>query len=69
MASDGTVTYGNSSGRLIMTNENDYVLVGGRFVTQSRYNHSSYLTAGILEVKGDFNQNYYSSYSSSAYNF
>lgn len=69
VASDGTVTYGNSSGRLIMTNENDYVLVGGRFVTQSRYNHSSYLTAGILEVKGDFNQNYYSSYSSSAYNF
>ena len=69
VASDGTVTYGNSTGYLQMRNEEDYVLVGGRFVTQSRYNHGSYLTAGTLEVKGDFFQNYYSVYSASVYNF
>lgn len=56
VASDGTVTYGNSTGYLQMRNEEDYVLVGGRFVTQSRYNHGSYLTAGTLEVKGTFSK-------------
>jgi len=35
-----------------MNNEEDYVRVGRDFVTQSYYSHASYLTAGILEVKG-----------------
>jgi len=39
-----------------MTNENDYVCVEGNFVTQSYYSHSSRLTDGVLEVKGDFIQ-------------
>ena len=52
-----------------MRNENDYVLVGGRFVTQSAHNHGAYLTAGTLEIKGDFNQFNHPSYSTSAYNY
>ncbi|MDD4402286.1 MAG: hypothetical protein PHI24_10520, partial [Desulfitobacteriaceae bacterium] len=56
---EGSKTYGYSSGQLRMGNEADYVLVGGNFITQTEYSHSGYLTAGILEVKGDFEQKYY----------
>ncbi len=49
-------TYTHSSGYLKMTNEADYVKVGGEFVTDSSNNHTNYLTAGILEVKGNFTQ-------------
>ncbi|EIC06225.1 Fibronectin type III domain protein, partial [Acetivibrio thermocellus YS] len=52
----GQITYGGSDGILHMTNENDYVCVEGNFVTQSYYSHSSRLTDGVLEVKGDFIQ-------------
>ncbi|MEN6314698.1 MAG: DUF1308 domain-containing protein [Clostridiaceae bacterium] len=65
---EGTVTYSGSNGYLQMTNEADYISVGGSFVMQSYQSHSSYLTAGTLEVKGDFTQKYYVS-SESIYNF
>jgi hypothetical protein len=38
---------------LKMVNESDYVKVGGSFSTYSWYNHTEYLTAGTMEVKGD----------------
>ena len=41
---------------LEMTNEADYVYVGGNFTTCSAVDHSNYLTAGTLEVKGNFTQ-------------
>lgn len=41
---------------LEMTNESDYVYVGGNFTTYSVVDHTGYLTAGTLEVKGDFTQ-------------
>ena len=36
-----------------MTNENDYIVVYGNFLMDSFRNHSSILTAGIFEIKGD----------------
>jgi hypothetical protein len=39
---------------LKMVNAADYVKVGGIFYTKSTYNHSGSLTAGVLEIKGDF---------------
>jgi len=47
-----------SSGKLFMINDSDYVKVEGNFVMDSSYDHSSYLTAGILEIKGNFTQRY-----------
>ncbi len=41
---------------LIMKNENDYVEVNGSFATYSSNSHFGCLTAGTLEVKGDFFQ-------------
>ena len=41
---------------LEMTNEKDSVYVGGNFTTYSTVDHSNYLTAGTLEVKGKFSQ-------------
>ena len=69
ISSNGVVTYTGSYAYLQMRNENDYVLVGGRFVIQSAHNHGAYLTAGTLEIKGDFNQFNHPSYSTSAYNY
>ncbi|WP_291318778.1 hypothetical protein [Desulfonatronospira sp.] len=46
----------DSSGYLVMTGENDSVLVQGDFVTQSSHSHSNRLTSGILEVRGNFQQ-------------
>ena len=46
--------YGNGSGILKMVNEEDYVLVKGDFISQTKVNHTGYLTDGTLEVKGDF---------------
>jgi hypothetical protein len=37
-----------------MTNEADYVKVGGSFTQHSYYSHEGLLTAGTMEVKGDF---------------
>ena len=58
-SSGGTVSYSYSTGYLRMVNADDYVKVAGNFVTHSRYSHNGYLTAGILEVKGNFTQKYY----------
>ena len=41
---------------LNMTNNDDYIIVKGNFLMQSCLNHELYLTAGILEVKGNFTQ-------------
>ena len=46
----------DSYGRLKMVTENDYVLVNGDLNVETRNSHSSYLTNGVLELKGDFNQ-------------
>ena len=56
VSSGGIITYGSSDGYLRMINTEDYIYVGGSFITQAYYGHSGYLTAGILEVKGDFRQ-------------
>ncbi len=57
---DGDFNYGTTSsysrGYLQMTNENDYVLVGGNFYDRAYYSQSGKLTAGVLEVKGNFTQ-------------
>lgn len=45
-----------SNGSLYMRDENGHLTVYGDFVTDSRSGHSGNLTAGILEVKGDFTQ-------------
>ncbi|HEY9061790.1 MAG TPA: fibronectin type III domain-containing protein [Pseudobacteroides sp.] len=55
-ATDGTVSYSYGNGYLKMVNEKDYIKVNGSFITQSQYSHNSLLTAGILEIKGDFIQ-------------
>ena len=56
-----------SNGILKMTNLYDKVIVNGNFTTKSTSDHSSYLTDGTMEIKGDFNQ--ISSDGSSVYNF
>ena len=52
---DGDYSMGPSA-ILEMMNEGDYVGVGGNFTMASNVDHSEYLTAGNLEVKGDFTQ-------------
>ncbi|HAN09696.1 MAG TPA: hypothetical protein DCP90_03685 [Clostridiales bacterium] len=64
---DGTYTYGNSAGLLSMTSSVSYVLVKGSFITQSTASHTGYLTNGVLEIKGNFEQKKYST--SASYNF
>ena len=56
LRTDGTDSY--SSGYLKMINAADYVLVGGNFVTQCYSTQTGYMTAGVLELKGNFTQNY-----------
>ena len=53
---DGTYSYSYSVGYLTMTNEADYVKIGGDFVTDSSVSHSGKLTAGTMEIDGDFSQ-------------
>lgn len=48
--------YNNSLGILKMTNEADIVRVFGSFVMQSTESHNGCLSAGTLEIGGDFNQ-------------
>ncbi|CAK8718015.1 hypothetical protein GCAAIG_07470 [Candidatus Electronema halotolerans] len=48
--------YMYNCGLLNMTNESDHVLVEGDFIMSSDSYHESYLTAGILELKGNFIQ-------------
>ncbi len=45
-----------SYGYLKMADVEGCVLVGGNFTTRAYYSHNGYLTAGTLEVKGDFTQ-------------
>ena len=52
-----------------MTNDEDYVLVNGNFTTATSTNHNGQLTAGTLEVKGNFTQSIVSQYDNSSYNF
>ena len=47
-------------GYLSMQNDEDYVLVNGNMLASSYYGDSK-LTAGTLEIKGDFTQKYYNS--------
>ena len=61
--SGGTSTYGPSHGYLKMMNAADRVEVGGSFATQSYYDHTPHLTAGIMTVKGDFTQKFGGNYS------
>lgn len=51
-----SAVYSTSDATLNMVNDGDYVLVGGNFITKTTVNHSEYLTAGTLEIKGDFYQ-------------
>ena len=49
----GETVWNGSNGTLVMSKPEDYVLVGGTFATSGK---GSTLTAGTLEVKGDFEQ-------------
>ena len=49
----GETVWNESNGTLVMSKPEDYVLVGGTFATSGK---GSTLTAGTLEVKGDFEQ-------------
>lgn len=53
---EDSAVYGVSEGVLKMVNDGDYVLVNGDFITKTDRNHEDYLTAGTLEIKGDFYQ-------------
>ena len=53
---NGQNNYISSSGKLKMTNDKDHVLVYGDFYFQSSNQHKELLTAGELELKGDFRQ-------------
>jgi len=46
----------HSIGRLKMLSDNDKILVMGDFLMDTYSSHSNYLTAGELEVKGNFTQ-------------
>ncbi len=47
---------GPSGGVLTMTDEAGRVVVGGDFITDSASSHNGHLTAGTLELRGDFQQ-------------
>ncbi|MCI5118524.1 MAG: hypothetical protein D3913_11335, partial [Candidatus Electrothrix sp. LOE1_4_5] len=51
---DGSSTYGN--GQLKMINKLDHIIVEGNFVMDSSGSHDGKLTAGTLELKGNFIQ-------------
>ncbi|MDE5780657.1 MAG: hypothetical protein K2I03_04175 [Lachnospiraceae bacterium] len=65
--SKGDYTYTSGAGILNMTNENDLVIVNGSYINSSAVDHKDYMTAGVLEVKGDFEVN--NSGSNSSRNF
>ncbi|MEN6463036.1 MAG: chitobiase/beta-hexosaminidase C-terminal domain-containing protein [Syntrophomonas sp.] len=67
-AQDGKVTYGDCWARLFMTNQGDQINVGKNFRMASLYNHSRYLTAGSIYIKGDFIQGFAGTYSNFAAN-
>lgn len=51
-----SAVYTVSTGILNMTQKEDTVSVGGDFITMTSEDHTDYLTAGTLEIKGDFYQ-------------
>ncbi|MBR3044305.1 MAG: PKD domain-containing protein [Oscillospiraceae bacterium] len=54
---NGTLTYdGASSGTLIMKNADDKVIIGKNFETYASRSHSTFLTAGVMTITGDFLQ-------------
>ncbi|MDE6700659.1 MAG: PKD domain-containing protein, partial [Acetatifactor sp.] len=53
---EGSYSYTESTGCLVMTNKSDYITVQGDFVLQTRESLQGQLTAGTLEVKGSFTQ-------------
>ncbi len=53
---EDSAVYSVSDGVLNMTHDKDTVSVGGNFVTMTNRNHEEYLTAGTLEIKGNFYQ-------------
>lgn len=53
---EDSAVYSQSSGMLKMINSGDYVVVNGSFITYTNKSHKDLLTAGILEIKGDFYQ-------------
>ncbi|CAK8719308.1 hypothetical protein GMJAKD_08585 [Candidatus Electrothrix aarhusensis] len=51
------------SGRLLMSNDSDHILVEGDFLMNSQIRHdggytNAVISAGVLEIKGDFTQKY-----------
>jgi len=52
----GNLSYSYGTGELRMTNTADYMLVESDFVMDYYHNHSNSLTAGTLELKGNFTQ-------------
>ena len=48
--------FDRSSGRLVMVESDDYVLINGNFITESTRSHSNSLIKGVIEFKGDFEQ-------------
>jgi len=52
----GNATYSYSTGRLDMRTANDYMLVEGDFIIDYHTSHNGLLTAGVLELKGNFEQ-------------
>ena len=58
-----------SLGQLIMVNDDDYVQVGGDFVMDSAMSHENLLTAGVLEIAGNFYQENTAETSLSRFNF
>ncbi|MDE5779899.1 MAG: fibronectin type III domain-containing protein, partial [Lachnospiraceae bacterium] len=59
---EGQYTYVNSSGILKMTNPDDYVVINGDYVNHSSVSHQNYLSAGVMEVHGDFEADFSYSY-------
>lgn len=53
---EDSAVHSTSDGILNMTHNSDTVIVGGDFVTMTNVNHEEYITAGTLEIKGDFYQ-------------
>lgn len=66
IAPDGSCSDGESGRKLKMENEEDYVLVEGTFYYNSDKQGGSYLSAGCLELRGDFYQEETSYYDFSA---
>lgn len=53
---EDSAVYSPSSGILKMVNSGDRVIVNGSFITYTNRSHEDFLTAGVLEIKGDFYQ-------------